>query len=474
MVNGNTTMLEPTFIGHVATTKDALLLFEACLDGVLSHVPRRPHDRERSHLVRSGSVFIYEEGSSGIKRWTDGVTWSPSRILGNFLVYRELEKPFPPGEKKRAMKKTTRRPLPSGRPGEPYPRQDNNGGYSPQSATGGYGDRPPPPDVERSLVGSLVDSYGFKEAGLVKKTMSVTVNGVTHHLVSYYTLADAMRGVLKHPSAVGELRKLRIRSELTLKQSFRAPIDEADPLSFEDSTDAVPQLYSFRPPMMPTPSYPLQAPPQHTDYYVPPNPYTQVTHPAPTNGLPGFSMGGGLPSQEGYLPPPVQIPQQQRQDDYTQFRGQSSYGAGFEALGQGGLSSSMQSGIPSLPSSSISERARSQSDQSQSVYRNSSISSRSVATDTTSPIDPSTPGSFSTRGSFSLVGQMDGAVHPPLEHRGLGFDASVPRRDSAPMFYQQNERSHYYMTGQAPLPPHPAYPPTTWTATAGTPAQPQI
>jgi hypothetical protein len=52
-----------------------------------------------------GNVFIYEENASGIKRWTDGVTWSPSRIMGNFLVYRELSEPFPAGEKKKAKKR---------------------------------------------------------------------------------------------------------------------------------------------------------------------------------------------------------------------------------------------------------------------------------------------------------------------------------------------------------------------------------
>ncbi|KAK5631893.1 hypothetical protein RRF57_007607 [Xylaria bambusicola] len=97
--------LEPTFQGYVGSTMDALLLFEACLSGNLTHVSRRPHDRERPTLIRSGNVFIYEEHSSGIKRWTDGVAWSPSRILGNFLIYRELDKPFQPGEKKRAMKR---------------------------------------------------------------------------------------------------------------------------------------------------------------------------------------------------------------------------------------------------------------------------------------------------------------------------------------------------------------------------------
>lgn len=241
MVNGTAAVLEPTFTGYVATTQDALILFEACLTGILHHVPRRPHDRERSHLVRSGSVFIYEENSSGIKRWTDGVTWSPSRILGNFLVYRELEKPFPPGEKKRAMKKANRRPVPSARPGEPYPRHDSNGGsYSPSSTSGSFGDRSHQSDVERALVGSLVDSYGFKDSGLVKKTMSVTVSGVTHHLVSYYSVEDVMRGVLNPPSMVESLRYIRPRAELTQKQSFRAPIDDLETGGLENPNDPSP------------------------------------------------------------------------------------------------------------------------------------------------------------------------------------------------------------------------------------------
>jgi hypothetical protein len=37
-------------------------------------------------MITSGSVFVFDEDESGIKRWTDGFFWSPSRILGNFLV----------------------------------------------------------------------------------------------------------------------------------------------------------------------------------------------------------------------------------------------------------------------------------------------------------------------------------------------------------------------------------------------------
>lgn len=212
--------LQPTFQGHVATTQDALILFEACLQGHLSHVPRRPHDRERSSLIRSGCVFIYEENASGIKRWTDGVTWSPSRILGNFLVYRELDKPFPPGEKKRAMKKPLRRPS---RPGEPYPSP-----LTAENGQPGYGADRAPSEVERQLIGSLIDSYGFKADGLVKKTMSVTVQGVTHHLVSYYNVHDVIANNLRSPSQTENLQYIRPRPELTSKQSFRSPLEEVE------------------------------------------------------------------------------------------------------------------------------------------------------------------------------------------------------------------------------------------------------
>src|SRR3978361_1609969 len=152
--------LSPTFYGHIASTQDALLLFESCLSGALNHVARRPHDRERAGLIRSGNVFIYEEHSSGIKRWTDGVPWSPSRILGNFLVYRELERPFPPGEKKRAMKRNKRPPAIS-RATDPYggPLGETTNVYGavsgPPNFDSGSPSSPMRKDTERSLIGSL-------------------------------------------------------------------------------------------------------------------------------------------------------------------------------------------------------------------------------------------------------------------------------------------------------------------------------
>ncbi|KAL6864354.1 Gti1/Pac2 family domain-containing protein [Trichoderma novae-zelandiae] len=193
--------LTPTFRGFIHDTTDALLLFSACLDGIISHVPRRPHDRERQELIVSGSVFIYEEHASGIKRWTDGISWSPSRILDNFLIYRELQRPFPPGEKKRALKRK--------RAGHGIQKVSSN-----NSA--------PPQELERSLVGSLTDSYDFKGDGLVKKTISINYRGVPHHLVSYYDL-DEVR-FLATPTGWPPFANVRIRPELYLNQNFRTPV----------------------------------------------------------------------------------------------------------------------------------------------------------------------------------------------------------------------------------------------------------
>ncbi|GAB1197386.1 hypothetical protein APSETT444_006679 [Aspergillus pseudonomiae] len=478
MVNGTTTVLEPTFTGYVATTQDALILFEACLTGVLHHVPRRPHDRERGHLVRSGSVFIYEENSSGIKRWTDGVTWSPSRILGNFLVYRELEKPFPPGEKKRAMKKANRRPVPPGRPGEPYAHHDSNGGqaYSP-SSTGTFGERSHQSDVERALVGSLVDSYGFKDSGLVKKTMSVTVSGVTHHLVSYYSVEDVMRGVLNPPSMVDSLRFIRPRAELTQKQSFRAPIDDLEAGGMENANDPSHALYGYRPPqLVPPPGYGMPSP--HPEFYMHANPYA-ATHPPQSAPMAAYSMAGSIPAQPApnpYLPAPsapTQIPQ--KPDDYPQFRAPTQYGTSFDGLSHNPLSSSIPSVLGGAMPSSLSDRNRSHSDHSPSAYRNSSISSRSVATDATSPMDPATPATYSRGNSFSLAGQLDGTSHQSLEQRGMAaFDPSIPRRESNPIpspYYPGSDRHPYYVGATAPG-AHANYPVSTWTTAA--PAQPQV
>ncbi|CAG8471601.1 10030_t:CDS:1 [Funneliformis caledonium] len=189
--------IEATFRGYIETTQDTLLIFEACRRGVLPRICRRLQEKERK-IVTSGSVFVFDERESGIKRWTDGLVWSPSRILGNFLIYRELDKRAPTGKKDSS----------------PVERQRSNS-TDMESQT--------EKNKERALVGSLTNSYRFKKGGLIKKTMSIMVNGVSQHMISYYTKEDVLACKLKTPSSIPNLAILEISPEFLLKQNFRIP-----------------------------------------------------------------------------------------------------------------------------------------------------------------------------------------------------------------------------------------------------------
>lgn len=243
--------LERTFFGYVGTTNDALLIFEACRGNqLLQKVSRRPHDHERDRLIKSGNIFVFDEQSPGIQRWNDGIVWSPSRILGNYLIYRQLERPFQPGEKKRAQK----------RPGN-LPRNGSQGdlGDSNRMKTELSDDRSPSlraaggpilghkiktdsssnrengserkskpwsDEQEKELAGSLTDSYGVKEGGLIKKTMSVEYNGTVHRLVSYFTIEDLILSRLPATSSDPRLADLQIGSDLIRTNSRVRPNSE--------------------------------------------------------------------------------------------------------------------------------------------------------------------------------------------------------------------------------------------------------
>ncbi|EPQ53973.1 hypothetical protein GLOTRDRAFT_25707, partial [Gloeophyllum trabeum ATCC 11539] len=74
------------FSGFVETTGDALRLIQAARQGIIPRITRRLNDFERRSMIRSGAVFVFSVDESGMKRWTEGLAWSPSRMSGNFLV----------------------------------------------------------------------------------------------------------------------------------------------------------------------------------------------------------------------------------------------------------------------------------------------------------------------------------------------------------------------------------------------------
>ncbi|KAI1905727.1 Global transcription regulator sge1, partial [Ophidiomyces ophidiicola] len=297
-------------------------------------------------------------------------------------------------------------------------------------------------ELERALVGSLVDSYGFKDSGLVKKTMSVTVSGVTHHLVSYYSVEDVMRGVLNPPSMVESLKYIRPRPELTTKQSFRAPIDDLESASLDDN-DPNQALYGYRPPLvnqayqMPSPNY----------YPLPGGGY--VPHPQQPGPMQAYAP---MPGHAPYMQPPSAAQDMPpKTEEYGAFRGPPGYAAAYD--NHQPLSHLQQPGGMGRPPPPPQQQQQQQQQQPQHapnppLYRTPTLAARAVPD---MPTDP--------RGSFSVPPQMDG--NPPLDQRSLNQSpyeaaaaAAAARRNSSTAYYN-GDRSQAPPQQQQQQPPPP-------------------
>lgn len=67
----NVENVQPALLNaFLLTTKDALMVLEAANRGICPVVSRRLHDTEKASMVRSGSVFAFDEQTTGIKRCT--------------------------------------------------------------------------------------------------------------------------------------------------------------------------------------------------------------------------------------------------------------------------------------------------------------------------------------------------------------------------------------------------------------------
>jgi Gti1/Pac2 family len=156
----------PSFIGYVASTLDAALLMTAAADpnnDLVTLVRRRLAHREREE-IRSGSTFVWDE-SSGMKRWTDGLRWSKSRVDGQFLVYSQLSAgatavPVPQIPLNRKPRHNA----------EQLDQEDGaNSEVGPSSSTSSTADSAEPVLLEEGV--------------LMKRTFSLTANGVVTHVV---------------------------------------------------------------------------------------------------------------------------------------------------------------------------------------------------------------------------------------------------------------------------------------------------
>ncbi|KAH8993618.1 Gti1/Pac2 family-domain-containing protein [Lactarius hatsudake] len=83
---------------RIRTAQDALQVFFAVARNVLTLLTRRLDADERK-AIRSGNVYIWEDRSAStvdsggltMERWTDGMSWGPSRIREEFLFYYQRD-----------------------------------------------------------------------------------------------------------------------------------------------------------------------------------------------------------------------------------------------------------------------------------------------------------------------------------------------------------------------------------------------
>ncbi|KAJ2801196.1 Global transcription regulator sge1 [Coemansia furcata] len=200
IVGGNSACFTVTGL-KVTSTRDALMIFEACRRGILPRVIRRLHETEKQ-LIDAGTVVVFDEREAKMRRWTDGHLWTPSRIVNNFLLYRELDQKIQPGQAGAAE---------VGR----WARAGQGGSF-----------------------GSRKGVFMPKEHGLIKRTISLSVPddeaeylsmGMcrpqrTHqqHLVAYsYTEGEAQ---LPAPDDMEELQNMRLPLLLLHIQKFRRPV----------------------------------------------------------------------------------------------------------------------------------------------------------------------------------------------------------------------------------------------------------
>lgn len=114
-----------------------------------------------------------------MRRWTDGRTWSPSRVSGSFLTYRELES-------KRRGANASRSSVSNG----------SIDGSSDTDSSDSYGNGGTGVPAESSKT-----SFSYKPDGLVKQSFSICTGAQQKlHLICYYTKQDVLNNRLNTPS----------------------------------------------------------------------------------------------------------------------------------------------------------------------------------------------------------------------------------------------------------------------------------
>ncbi|KAJ3280850.1 hypothetical protein HDU79_011313, partial [Rhizoclosmatium sp. JEL0117] len=182
------------------------------LKGVLPAF-RGNSDDMASVKVRSGTVIVMPEKGLSVKRWRDGIKWSPSRAYGNFLLYRQIE-----------TKNTNE------------PDDDDDTNPRPYSAPYGSTTGLQPTFTSKTLK----EGTRIAKNGLTKRTITVKgSDGEKHRVISYYNSRDVM--AMMRAAQRGEGGESL--SAGLLRASEDENLRDAVKLSTADAIGLVKQLY---------------------------------------------------------------------------------------------------------------------------------------------------------------------------------------------------------------------------------------
>lgn len=235
-----------------------------------------------------------------MRRWTDGKSWSASRVSGSFLTYREMEG-------KRAGESEN---------GDRFINGTGNGILGSSAASTNNNDAD---DDEEGLGG-----YRYKPDGLMKQSFSIstTTTGQKLHLISYFSRSHVASNALAIPTSDPHLMHIRVPKGMypdTIVEQGPAlatpgPLGRsATPLAGQDPNSGhrpgvytPPSLSSFRKPAPSYSSMPMSwgGPPRYDSdpnalyhYHL----QSQSSAPAP----PPFSQHSGAAQ---YAAPPSRLP----------------------------------------------------------------------------------------------------------------------------------------------------------------------
>lgn len=206
-----------------------------------------------------------------MRRWTDGKSWSASRVSGSFLTYREME-----GKRGGSTF--------SAAPKVPAAKEHD-----------GSDDGP--------------DGYRYKPDGLIKQSFSITTSNGQHlHLISYFARSTAVSQNLQQPSSDPQLRHIRpekgMYPESTVHEQNAIPAVTRGPMTSPAFANSPHQSANIGAPYPPRPQY-THGPMSYASHgWAPPSPmHTPPPHYSPY-GYHHSPMQHLHPSQ--YPPQPAQ------------------------------------------------------------------------------------------------------------------------------------------------------------------------